>query len=75
MGYNNTIPGYSITDIIVYLFYRGGYNMYDWIIIVFVAVWIFFMFRRGGCCGGHRNKNHDNSNESCCNNSDDIKDK
>jgi len=42
--------------------------MYDWIIVAFVVVWIFFMVRRGGCCGG---QNHDNTHKSmetrnCC---------
>jgi len=41
--------------------------MYDLIIVVFVAIWIFFMIRRGGCCGMHRNTSHRVSeNKSCC---------
>lgn len=43
--------------------------MYDWIIVAFVVVWIFFMVRRGGCCGGHDHGNTHQStkNGSCCN--------
>lgn len=42
--------------------------MYDWIIVAFVAIWIFFMIRRGGCCGGHSHgEDHQGSSKgSCC---------
>ncbi|WP_198006333.1 hypothetical protein [Alkaliphilus oremlandii] len=42
--------------------------MYDWIIVAFVAAYIFFMIRRGGCCGGHSNSNTHQStgNKNCC---------
>jgi len=42
--------------------------MYDWIIVAFVVVYIFFMVRRGGCCGGHSRENTHKGIESrsCC---------
>lgn len=49
--------------------------MYDWIIVAFVVVYIFFMLRRGGCCGGHSHSNTDQGagNGNCCSrNSDEI---
>ncbi|ARE89203.1 hypothetical protein [Clostridium formicaceticum] len=50
--------------------------MNDLIIVVLVAIGIYFMVKRGGCCGGHSDKGETmkNNKSSCCSKEREIND-